>query len=64
MTSKEFVKSVYPNAVCQKVSQRYDKPHFLIRTKYDESMYFSIGNTETEAWNNAKQKIQDEKESA
>ena len=58
MTAKEFVRSVMPNARAERhVEGRVvGKPYWLIRDGRN-SMYFSIGKTESNAWVEAKKKL-------
>lgn len=57
MTSKEFVKQHYPRAYCTKVKPMRGDPYFLIRPAFNE-MYIGIGNTQSNAWVNAKANIE------
>jgi len=63
MTSKDFVQQIYPDARAEKQRQgagvvsRLQKTYWLIRRR-GHTMYIASGNTESNAWVNAKKKIQ------
>jgi hypothetical protein len=58
MTAKEFVKDKMPHARAERhVEGRIvGKPYWLIRDG-NKTMYFAIGNTQSNAWVNAKKKL-------
>lgn len=62
MTSKEFVKERYPNARAERQVQGkvkgLQKPYWLIRDGR-ATMYIASGTSESNAWVNAKLKIQE-----
>lgn len=56
MTAKEFVKSKMPNARAERHKQARGKTYWLIRNGR-ASMWFSCGDTESQAWVSAKKNI-------
>lgn len=56
MTAKEFVKSKMPNAKAERYKTNGNETYWLIRDGKNY-MYFCEGNTESNAWVNAKKKI-------
>lgn len=61
MTSKEFVKSRMPNAKAEKHKTRgsLSKTYWLIRDG-KLTMWFASGNSESNAWVNAKKRIKED----
>ena len=59
MTAKEFVKEKYPNARSEKQSKNTKEVYYLIRDGRN-TMYMASGNSESNAWVNAKKRILDE----
>jgi len=53
MTAKEFVKDKMPMARAERHKRRFDNPYWLIRDGRS-SMWFAQGNSESNAWVNAK----------
>jgi hypothetical protein len=56
MTSEEFVKERMPKARAEKQETRRGENYWLIRDR-GNTMYFSCGNSESNAWVNAKKQI-------
>jgi hypothetical protein len=60
MTAKQFVRSKYPTARCEKHMQgkikAIQKPYYLIRVA-GNTMYMAEGTSESNAWVNAKKYI-------
>lgn len=61
MTAKEFVKTHYPKAVSERqvsgMIKGLQTVYYLIRIDRKSNGYFASGNSESNAWVNAKKKI-------
>ena len=56
MKAKDFVKSRMPTARAERQTTRGKQSYWLIR-EGRETMWFADGNTESNAWMNAKKRI-------
>lgn len=66
MTAKQYVKNVYPFATIEKQIEGrvkgLQKPYYIVRTKFNASGYIATGNTQSNAWTNAKKFIMNHRE--
>jgi hypothetical protein len=58
MTAKEYVKSHYPKARAERQIGNDKKVYWLVRPEL-HIMYIATGKTESKAWTNAKNIIED-----
>lgn len=56
--SKKFVNKQFPNAYCKKCIRQDGTSYYLIYLDKKRSMWFALGDTEKEAWNVAKFKLE------